>query len=276
MIEVPPWARLALAIAITAGITWTMVRLLHGRIMNLAHLEPEDADTVRAEPDAADAPQAAPPRTSDLAGRVLGITGVGFVFLLAFALGNFWSNNQALRQAVQDEASNLGRATAAARVLPPTQGGPLVTALADYGSSVADVEWPLLQQADTQGALVAHEAAADRVVAAVAAADTAGASNDYSWDPLTSALNDMFAAGTERITQAPTSQAPAMLALIVILGLSNLALTAAFQPAALGPNLFLMATMATITAIMLFVVIEAANPFVGGGAVEVPKFMTQL
>lgn len=254
-----------LAIVISVGATVGLVRVMHARTLRLAHL-------------GADGPIKPPPST-DLAERVLGLTGVGFVFLLAFALGNFWGTNQDVRQAVQDEAAGLSRATVAAGMVPPAARDPLLAALTDYGTSVADREWPPLQRSDQEGAMAAHEAASTQVLEATAAAaaltGAGGTSADYAWDSLASAIDAMLIAGTERIAQAPSSPAPPVLLLIFVLAISNLALTAAFLPTVRGPNVFLMAVMAAITAIMLFVVVEASNPFVGGGAVQVPQVMVQ-
>lgn len=286
MTDTPPWARLTLAIVISVTITVSFVRLLHERTLRLAHLEPEGDEvepavtTTRAVNAAGEAAQAeatpiTPPPAWELAARVLGLTGVGFVFLLAFALGHFWSNNQDLRQAVQNEATNMGRATAAADFLPTAQGGPVLAALSDYGTSVADEQWPVLAQGNREDAIVAHEAAAAHVLEALAAAYAAGASQEYPWTSLTTAIDDLFIAATERIAHSPTSEVPSVLILIFILAITNLALTAAFLPTARGPHMFLTGAMAAITAIMLFVLIEAANPYVGGGAVQVPQIMVQ-
>ena len=63
---------------------------------------------------------------------------------------------------------------------------------------------------------------------------------------------------------------PGVLWVIAILGLANLVMTAAFQAARLGPNLLLIGAMAGITALLMFLLVEASNPFIGGGAVSFP------
>ena len=78
--------------------------------------------------------------------------------------------------------------------------------------------------------------------------------------------NDMIDQGTLRIEGAPSQTTPGVLSLIFILGIANLSLAAAFQPAGLGTNLFLMGVMAAITGLLLYMIVETSNPFWGRSA----------
>jgi len=49
-------------------------------------------------------------------------------------------------------------------------------------------------------------------------------------------------------------------------------LIAAFQPTRLRPNLILMGLMATLTGLLLFLVVEASNIYAGGTALPIPTF----
>jgi hypothetical protein len=109
------------------------------------------------------------------------------------------------------------------------------------------------------------------VSSAVLAAERAGADEAPEWNALTAAVNDMLEQGRDRIDALPNAAAPGVLGLIFILAVANLALTAAFMPARLGPNLFLLGVMAALIALMLFVVVEASNPYVGGASVQPPS-----
>lgn len=101
------------------------------------------------------------------------------------------------------------------------------------------------------------------VSSAALAADVAGYSQTPQWTSLSNALADLTSNGTERIDAAPQPYVPTMVGIIALLGITNLALVAAFQPARKGPNIFLIGVMSVITALLLFVLIEASNPFLG-------------
>lgn len=284
MTDVPSWLRLLLAVAITVGITLVCVWRFHDRLLHFDDKNIEAAEAAAADDEADDdgvsKPPPAdrfvkPPETFYLVQRVAGLTATAFVFVLAFTLGNFWSNTNDARTATLDETTAYGRAFAVAESLPADQGGPaMVTALAQYRTDVEQVEWPLMRQADAEGAYAVQFQAVSALGAAVLAADNAGASAQPSWDTLTGAVDDISTNGAQRIAQVPNRFAPGMLWAIAVLGLANLVLAAMFQPARLGPNLVLMGLMAAITALLLFVVVEASNPFVGAGAVEPPSVST--
>jgi hypothetical protein len=150
----------------------------------------------------------------------------------------------------------------------------LAAALRAYGRSVADDEWPLLRASDGSGVQALHNRNRSAVAAAVVAAAESGAAKSPSWAALDAAVTDMLAQGQERIDQLPRPSAPGILMLIFILGVTNLAVTAAFQPAPLATNLVLMGLMSAIVALMLYIVAEAANPYTGGPAVLPIGYMT--
>ena len=89
---------------------------------------------------------------------------------------------------------------------------------------------------------------------------------------LAQAVENMLTNGTSRIDQLPRPEVPAVIGLVFILAVINLAVTAAFQPATRNQNLFLIAMMGAILAVMLFVLVEASNPYLGAGAVRPEGF----
>lgn len=294
MIDVPGWARLLLAIALTVGITLLVTWRLHDQVIHLDDVNLEAKEKYEAEqeelaaaakeagvPRAADPPRlkkyVGPPETFYLGQLVRGLAMTAFVFLLAFTLGNFWGNTSQARSSTLDETASWTKAMTVARTLPADQGGPaVVAALQEYRSSVEDVEWPLMQHGDADGAFEVQSQAGARVAEAMLAADESGAGKSLAWSELSDSVTDMLSDGTNRIAQVPTSFAPAVIWLIAILALAQLVLAVAFQPARLGPNLLLMGVLATITVLMMFVVVEASNPYVGGGAVTLPKVSQSL
>lgn len=289
MSTVPPSVRLIIAVVLTVGITLLAVKLAHPRIVALSEGRGKEYKERRRRKQSADG-QVVPAAESaqdtlrrdedgerlepgNLAGRVLGLCATAFVFLLAFTLGNFWSNAGDAQSAVRDEASAYTRALDFAQELPTTGYGPsVVAALQSYQNSVRNVEWPLMSQADSEAAYQAHDTASRALATAVRSAEVAGAQQQPGWSSFTSAVSAMTSSGTDRINSVPSPWDPGVIALIFILGLGNLALAAAFQPAGIGANLFLMGMMAAITALLLFILVEAANPFLGAASLHPPAF----
>lgn len=302
--SVPGWIRLLLAVAITVGVTLTCVVVFHTRILEMndddeendndskdrkddaagevggqsaANVDPEVLGTASTQDsdedeDEGDSELPKPPASHVLAGRVISLVGVAFVFLFAFCVNNFWTNNHDARTAVESELADLTRISALAQGV----GGPaqqqIEDALSEYRRSITVQEWPLMRAADTNAASRQHEKAALGVALAVQKAGNAGAEKSMEWSGITKAVDDMLNQGRTRATSLPPPAAPGVVSLIFILGITNLGLTTAYQPARLSQNLFLMATMAAITALMFFIVVEASNPYVGDGGIPSSLF----
>lgn len=311
--EIPGPVRLLVALAISVGITVFVVWRFHDRILALSNgdpwpPEPEDSDTDEQESENeteadgtefdetdSDVPQAddeaesktadddsdedgptKPPKPFYLAGRIMAITMTSFIFLLAFTLNNFWGNAQDARVAVEAEGADFQSALVAVAELPE---GPdkdaAEAALRNYGSSVVEQEWPLLRQADSVQALALHrKLGAELARVTVLAEPPVEVAKDPSWAAITTAVPDMLERGTDRIHQVPRPQAPGLITLIFVLAIINLAVTAAYQPAPLVQNVVLMGLMAAIVALMLFILVEASNPFAGSDAILPTPFRT--
>lgn len=213
------------------------------------------------------------PPARDLAGRVLALTGFGFIFLFTFTFANFWSNGQAAMTAVQNEQWAYAKAVASAEGLPAGQSREgAVKALHEYANAVRTQEWPLMQLADMRGAAAAHTVASSKLAQTILSGATSGAAKSPTVSALESAINDMISDGNTRIMEIPGPTAPAAIFLIFVLGISNLVLIAAFQPTRLRPNLILMGLMATLTGLLLFLVVDASNIYSGGTVLPIPTF----
>ena len=277
MVDVPPFWRLVLAIGITVGVTLLMVWLFHGRVLALNAKDEMAKDARNARKQAAedagetfDEPPLPAP-AYELSGRAIGLTTTAFVFLLAFVFGNFWQASKAATAATEAEAADFARARVVASKIAPDKGGPQVlAALEAYQNDVMNQQWPLLEHADSPAAYTTLVEAGLPVADALLEASKAGADNAPEWESLTSAVDDMFDQGRNRVDALPNRAAPGALAVIFILGITNLVLVALFIPVRLGANLFLMGMMAAITALLLFIVVEASNPYVGATAVHWP------
>lgn len=274
----PPPLRLLLAVGISVAITLGLVRLLHSRIIAQQakdDLEKQRREQVLAQAEAAgeDPPDLPPlpPDQKDLAGRALGLTATAFVFLLAFTLGSFWGETKDARSATEAEAADWVKSVALVRTIPADQGqAQIAQALEDYRRSVQEVQWPLMEQADAAAAYRAAVVSDVRLTSALVEAERAGASTSPEWSLLKSAVGDMIDQGRQRIESVPNATDPGVLILIGILAVANVALAAVFQPARLQPSLFLLGVMAALASLMMFVVVEASNPYIGGGKVVLP------
>jgi hypothetical protein len=265
--------RLLLALGISVGVSLVFVWVFHDRMLRMDDKNVEAAEKDEAQEDVnPDAPRPVKiPNTVDLAQRVLGLTATGFVFLLAFTFGDFWGKHGAASSAIIDEGTMYARAVSIAEMIPADQGGTQMTAaLEKYRQDISELQWPLLQQADSAGAYAVQVQATGAIDRAAIAASRAGASKLPEWNLLTDSLTNMTSDATQRISQLPRSNVPVILMMIGLLGLANLVLTAAFQAVRRGPNLLLIGVMAGITALLMFLVVEASNPFIGGGAVSIP------
>ena len=287
---VPAWLRLTIALVLFVGFSLLAVKVFHLKMLMMASKDgrtlPDDYAPAeqKAEAEAADAKQEAdsseskknkvfPPEATYLAGRVLQITGLGFVFLMAFSLSNFWGNSQAALSAMQDEQMHYHRAITIAEQFPADQGGAqLVAALQTYAAAVSGPEWDAMRMADAPAAMQVHDDASRTLATTVHQLSTEGLSKADGWGELSGSIDDMLSSAVDRINQLPGRSAPTILIVVFVLAVTNLALTIAFQPTRLPVNLFLVGVMAAVTAFLLFFVTEAANPFNGGNALMPPNW----
>lgn len=274
--ELPGVVRLLIAEILFVGITCLVVWRFHARIVALSAGEPwppadhedEDEDEEK-EKEKEKRNKKDGPEPFNLAGRIMAITMTAFVFLLAFTLNNFWGNAQDARVAVEEEGADYQSLLIAAHGLPD---GPfkddLQKALENYGQSVITQEWPLLEQADSAEALIVHRRLGRELAAVTILQEPpADVAKSPAWPSISTTVTNMLEQGTQRIHQLPRPQAPNVIALIFLLAIINLAVTAAYQPARpVSQNVFLMGLMAGIVALMLFILVEASNPFTGAGA----------
>lgn len=141
MIQAPPVVRLLLALGIFVGVSLAFVWVFHDRMLRM-----DDKNIVaddKSESDESVNPAAPPPikipNTVYLAQRVLGLTATGFVFLLAFTLGNFWGNHTAASTALLDEGTMFARAVTIAQLIPAEQGGTsILSALEKYWEDISE------------------------------------------------------------------------------------------------------------------------------------------
>lgn len=282
--NVPAFVRWLLAVIVTAGITVAMVKVFYQRTLAFNSVDEVASDARKARNKSAEAeadengtePVLEPPLPSpmyNLSGRLLALASTAFVFLLAFTFSNFWQNSKAAISATQAEAAYFTQAYVQAKPIPAEQGGTkILDALDAYQTSVTQTQWPMMQRGDAEGSYRAELIAGLDLGKALLEAQRAGASDNPTWDGVTSAVSNMLEQGRYRIDALPGRAAPGGVAVVFMLGISTLALTSIFQPARIGANLAIMAIMGGIVGTLLFVVVETSNPYLGSTAISWPDF----
>ena len=263
----PSWLRLIIALVLYCGITIAILAVFRDRIIALGNSDPWPYfPRTRDEKREADetSPTPVPPDSVYLGQRVSQWVGMAFVFLLAFTVSNLWSNAEQARMLTKNETFTFEAAYAAANQLTPGEGREEVVQGLDKYADAVVAQWPLLRAADAGAEAQAQRTASLELGLAMRAADLKGASKDDEWAGLTSDVEDLINDGVDRLDVIPSVQVPAMLSLLFLLGLITLAVTAAYQSATLGSNLFLMGLMAAVVGLLTYFVIEISNPFLGG------------
>lgn len=257
MNAVPPIVRLVLAIGITAGVAVAFVHVFHEKILAI-NTPPKKADDSDPDP---------PPGIKDISGRLIALATFAFVFLLGFGFGQFWGTAKDARDAVINEAIDYQRVVAAAERLPGDQDIAIMAAIEAYRTSVADIEWPLMVNADTDALAEARFDAAAKLTEAVYSVKNADDSANSVWSRLGDAVDDLLSDGIDRTNALPSPMAASVVGLVFVLGLFNLVAIALFQPAHRKANLVVVAMMAALTGFLFFVLVEISNPYTGAGAV---------
>lgn len=257
MTGVPPMLRLLIAIVITVGVTLICMKVFRQQILKISQ-----------EPEAVDG-KSRLPMLLDVSSSIIGLTTMAFVFFTAFGLSNFWTSTRAADTATQSEAVQYSTAFAYANSLTdPATKTAAVTALRGYRDNVVNVQQPLLETADNVGAYRAQSNAALETGSVLLTARAKDPLKSPAWANIDDAFTNMTDYGFDRIRALPGPTAVGYIALILILGIVNLVLIVAFRPTTWGRNVFLMVLAATVTAVMMYIVVEVSNPYDGSGAVH--------
>lgn len=254
MLAVPAPARLLISMALTIGISIALVRLLNQQLLTMS----------REDPGASDGRPSAP-NSADLIGRFTPFIGVAFVFLAGVSVSQFWVNDRLATEALAGEAANYLRATTYAAQIGAGQGGDQIRAALDaYRASVEDDQWPLMQHSQARRAYELQVQASGAVQASMQEAGALGALKSPVWDDLTTAVDDMLIAGTDRIDSVPQTNALWLLVLVMALGIANLAVLALTCAYYRRLSRILIGVAAGATGLLMFVTVELCNPYIVG------------
>ena len=256
--DVPVTVQVILSVVLTAGISVVFVWIFHRRLLLIAQ-EPQRAP---------DDPTPKPPTPELLIERIIQVITFGFIFLFTFTMGQFIVNARSAEATTQDEIVFYGRAITSAQDLPADAGRDAVLAsLERYRVIVTEQQWPQMESGDVEGAYRSQAEAASAVADGIRVAQRAGAAESASWDVLTTAIDGMLTAASDRLSAVPSRSAATLLLTVLILGVLSLAMTAVFLPVRLKLNLVLIGLMGATYGFLFYVVVELSNPFQGNGSI---------
>jgi Protein of unknown function (DUF4239) len=259
--DLPPLALLltfvAIAVAIVLGVSW----LFYDKFILWAQMPPKPEESEDGA-DSETPPEPVVPSTYDLFGRLVGFATLAFVFMLAFVLNTFWSNVQAAQSATQSESANLARLSCLAEDIPdPAGAGAVQQAVLDYAASITEEQWPLLRLADGSGAASVAFDANVKLVDAVRTVQDADTSSSRVWNWIDSTVSDISDDSEERLAQLPAGSAATRVWTVIILGLAMLLMTTAFFPTRVKAYRVSISVLAALTALLVFVMVQASNPY---------------
>ncbi len=259
--DLPPLATLLIFIAVAVGIVLVVSWLFYDKFILWAQMPPKPEENKDGEESSTPA-EPVVPSTYDLFGRLVGFATLAFVFMLAFVLNTFWSNVQAAQSATQSEAANLARLSSLTADIPDRASADAIQqAIVAYAESMAEEQWPLLSVADGPGASAAAIDANIALVQTVRQAQATDTSSSMVWNWIYSTLSDLGDDAEDRLAQLPASSASARVWMVIILGIAMLLMTTAFFPTRVKAYRVSISILAALTALLVFVMVQASNPY---------------
>lgn len=251
MIHVPVFARAALLVVGVTAVTLIFAKVFRNRILGLLDRADED-DGVH--PAWLPAPE--------LANQIIVIVSLAFSFVLALTVNSYWNAAGDARQDFRSEAAAWSRAQEIAKAMPAEQGGQVViSALTDYRTTITDEQWPALLAANEEESYRIQAEADTQLVTALSQASDLGASKLPTWQGLMNQVDQMAVSSGLRIGSLPGADQTGLISLIFLMGFVLLALVTIFFPIRFAPNLVLLGVTASVIALLLFILVEASNPF---------------
>lgn len=270
--EVPSPLRLLLCWGISVGMALAMMMIFRRQILAMAAAQLPQQTAVG---DETKKPVALP--RSDLLYATTGFLGIAFSILMGFTLNQFWTTSADARIAVAEETLGFQRSVQAAEVLPAGLGRESVRqGLADYAYSVESIQWPLLKVADSDALHVEQSSAAKALSKSMSVA--AGELDEQSaqWTRLTDYVDAMLVSASNRGDEIPVNLTPMWLTLVGLIGAALITVIIIFRPTTLGTNIFIVALLTSVAALLMYALVEISNPFLGSPAIPVPALSSQL
>ncbi|MEV4757287.1 hypothetical protein AB0J86_19525 [Micromonospora sp. NPDC049559] len=186
---------------------------------------------------------------------------VGMVYAIFIAIGAIavWEPHADASQSTRQEASDLSEAYWWAGQLDPTSAAKVRSLIVAYGESVVRREWPRLR-ADRTGD-PATEALFTELRAAAVAIPTEGGRQDEAAQNLRDRLESAADSRRTRIAAAADGMLPLLWPALGLGGAVGIGFLYLFGLERTFPNGLMMATVAAMTALSLFIIYQLEFPF---------------
>jgi Protein of unknown function (DUF4239) len=196
----------------------------------------------------------------DVAGFILAVVGVVYAVLLAFVVIIVWQQFEDAKASVDDEAVAIGSLYRDAVALGP-RTVPLRVALTRYSHSVVDDEWPTMAKHHDENATT--DADLNRVWEALRAVPAKGRQPTAFYNQASDQLHALTDLRRKRILKSG-SQLPSPLWIVLIAGaIISIGFTYFFGVANFRAQALMVAALASIIGLVLFLVLSLDLPFTG-------------
>jgi protein-S-isoprenylcysteine O-methyltransferase Ste14 len=215
---------------------------------------------------------------NDVAGFIYAALGVIYAVLLALVVIAVWEEFGRARVTVESEANALAEISWLAHALPEPERHHLQELARSYAEEVVDKEWPLMEQGRTPTMENTQATPTGWVLIDDIRATLQG------YEPRTEAGQELYAEGLDqvqrladarrtRLVAAEESSVPAVLWVVLVVGgVVAVGFTYLFGLEHTESHALMVASLATVIALVLFTIGVLDQPFSGGARIEPGAF----
>ena len=193
------------------------------------------------------------------AGAIFATFGVIYGVILGQVVVAAWESYQSAEDAISEEADSLVSITRLAGGLPEDQRLQIRQAAIDYGMAVVNDEWPIIQMGG--GSSPKASAALGVLYRVVAAVPGVSANADAIAGAALSELNALDDARGDRVVASRTSMPALMWVALIAGGLLTVAFTYVLAVENGALHLAMVASLASLVALLLVLVLGLSQPF---------------
>ena len=211
---------------------------------------------------------------SDAAGALYATIGMVYAILIAIAAIAVWEPHDAASQSSAQEAGDLSEAYWQAGALAPTNTVQIRALIVAYDRSVVTAEWPALHDAHVQDSSTAD--LFTQLRSSVQALRPSGDVQENAASDISSRIEDASDARRARLAAAADGMPSLMWPILIGGGIVSILFLYLFGLDRTFPNGLMMATVAAMTVLVLFVLYQVEYPFSRGLSVSPSAFVTVL
>jgi hypothetical protein len=211
---------------------------------------------------------------ADAASALYATIGMVYAILIAIAAIAVWEPHDDAKQAAQQEAADLSESYWLAGQLSAPSSTQIRDLIVRYDRSVVNKEWPALKETHKGDQMTAE--LFDQLRTAAATVQPATDAQQSAEDDLLDRLEDAADARRSRLTAADQSMPPMLWPTLILGAVVSIAFLYVFGLDRTFPNGVMMATVAAMTALVLFVIYEVEFPYSRGLSVGPEAFTTAL